>query len=101
MIEIRRYTDGIKIEGHAHYAPHDQDIVCAAISTLAQTLIQSIEDLTTDTIEYAIQSGIIEIKHRNLSEASRLLIDSFFVGCSMTAEAYPDNVQIRPGVERR
>lgn len=94
MIEIQRRSDGIAISGHAHYAPRGQDIVCAAVSTLAQNLIASIEALTVDTIEYSVQSGKIDIKHGNLSEAGQLLVDSFFVGCELVANSYPDNVKL-------
>lgn len=94
MIEITRRSDGITISGHARYAPHGQDIVCAGISTLAQTLIASIELLTEDTIEYVVQSGEIEITHGNLSEAAQLLVDSFFCGCQMIANTYPANVRL-------
>lgn len=94
MIAITRYTGGISVKGHANYAPHGQDIVCAAVSTLAQTLIASIEELTADEIQYVIQPGTVDIKFGDLSEESNLLIDSFFVGVQGIANAYPENVVI-------
>lgn len=94
MIEITRRSDSITISGHAHYAPHGQDIVCAAVSTLAQNLIASIGVLTEDRIEYVVQSGKIDIKHGDLSEAAQLLVDSFFVGCELVANSYPANVKL-------
>ena len=66
MIEISRFEGGITIKGHAGYAPLGQDIVCAGVSTLAQTLIASIEALTEDAIQYDIQSGWVEIKFGKL-----------------------------------
>ena len=57
MIEVKRGTDRITIKGHAGYADAGNDIVCAAVSALAQTLIRSIEDLTETKIEYDISSG--------------------------------------------
>ncbi|MDD3503886.1 MAG: ribosomal-processing cysteine protease Prp [Eubacteriales bacterium] len=48
MIEISIRKDGITVSGHANYAPRGQDIVCAAVSTLAIALINSIKDLTED-----------------------------------------------------
>lgn len=94
MVDIKRHSNGITIEGHAGYAPEGQDIVCAAVSILAQTLIQSVEELTADTIEYVIQPGTVDIKHGNLSTNAQLLVDSFFVGCQMIANTYPDNVRV-------
>ena len=46
MIEIHRSKDEIRLEGHAHYAEPGKDTVRAGVSTLVQTLIQSIEELT-------------------------------------------------------
>lgn len=94
MIEVSRRSNGIAINGHAHYAEPGKDIVCAAVSTLAQNLIASIECLTEDKIEYVVQSGKIDIKHGNLSEAASLLVDSFFCGCQLIANSYPANVKM-------
>lgn len=94
MIEISRFEGGITIKGHAGYAPHGQDIVCAGVSTLAQTLIASIEALTEDAIQYDIQPGWLELKFGKLSANAQLLFDSFFVGIEMIADNYPNNVTL-------
>ena len=94
MIVVTRYDGGVSIKGHARYAEPGKDIVCAGVSALVQTLIQSVEDLCTDTISYHLQPGSVEIKHGNLSKDAQLLIDSFFVGCYMIAERYPKHVEV-------
>ena len=94
MITVKRWENGISIKGHAHYAPRGYDIVCAGVSTLAQTLIQSFEELTSDKIEYVMSSGTIDVKFGNLSTCAQTLVDSFFVGAQMIADEYPEYVQI-------
>ena len=94
MIVIKKAAGSVSITGHANYAPHGQDIVCAAISTLVQTLIQSVEDLCTDTISYHLQPGSVEIKHGNLTKDAQLLLDSFFIGVYMIANSYPNHVEV-------
>lgn len=94
MIEVRRYDGGITVKGHAGYADTGQDIVCAAVSVMVQTLIASIEGLTEVKIQYDISPGRADITHGNLSERAQLLIDSFFVGVQMIADEYPYNVQV-------
>lgn len=94
MTQIRRYKGGITIEGHAGYGEFGSDIVCAAVSVLAQNLIQSIEELTDDTIRYEILPGWVDIKFTRVSRASKLLLDSFWLGIKSISEEYPDNVQI-------
>ena len=52
MINVRAGPGKIKIAGHANYASPGKDIVCAAISTLTQTLKASVEELTEDKIKF-------------------------------------------------
>ena len=94
MIEVSVRRDGIKMSGHANYAVEGKDIVCAGATALAQTLVTSIENLTKDKIEYDISPGRVDIKYGDLSEKSRTLVDSFFIGVCMLAEEFPNNVQI-------
>ena len=94
MIEVSVRKDEVKVSGHANYAVQGFDIVCAGVTALTQTLIKSIEDLTEDKIEYEISPGRVDIKYRNLSEKSRTLVDSFFIGVSMIADEFPDYVRI-------
>lgn len=94
MITITVRDAYIRIEGHSGYAPPGTDIVCSAISTLTQTLISSMQALTKDTITYQLAPGDGQISYGSLSEAGKALVDSFFIGCSMVADAYPDHVQI-------
>lgn len=94
MIEVTRCDRCITVTGHANYAPPGQDIVCAAVSVLAQNLIASIEELTADSIDYEIEHGNIYINYRNLSEEAQLLVSSFFVGVNGIAAAYPQHVKI-------
>lgn len=94
LIEASVRRDGIAVKGHANYAVSGSDIVCAGITALAQTLIKSIKDLTDDKIEYEISPGRVDIKYGNLSEKSKTLVDSFFIGICMIAEEFPEYVRI-------
>ena len=94
LVVITRSSSGITMDGHAGYAPRGQDIVCAGISTLVQTLIQSFEDLCTDEISYHLQPGRVEIKHGDLSAKAQVLVNSFFIGVYMIAERYPNHVKV-------
>lgn len=95
MIEVRIRPERIEISGHAGYAEYGKDIVCAGVTALTQTLIQSIDDLTDDKIEYRISPGKVEVEYRNLSEKSKTLVDSFFVGICLIAEEFPEYVKVR------
>lgn len=89
MIIINHSPGKISVKGHAGFAPHGQDIVCAAISTLLQTFTESVDKLTNDKINAKMAAGNATVKYRNLSEQGKLLMSSFLLGVEMIAEAYP------------
>lgn len=94
MIKVKITQGQINVLGHAGYAAPGFDIVCAAVSTLTQNLIKSIEALTRDPIEYAIESGKIILKYENVSERTKTLIDSFFIGICSLIEEYPEYIRL-------
>lgn len=93
MIVVSVRKDGISVLGHSEYAPNGKDIVCAAVSTLVCTLVNSLDALTGDKIEYRISDGTGIIRYGDLSEAGKLLVDSFFIGISAISEQYPEHVR--------
>lgn len=95
LIEVDVTLGEINISGHANYAPPGADIVCAGVTALMQTLVKSIADLTEDEIEYEISPGRVDIKYKDLSEESRTLVDSFFIGICMIIEEFPDYVRLK------
>lgn len=103
MISVAVSDCEVIVSGHAGYAPPGQDIVCAAISALTQTLIASIEELTENKIKCDLRRGNAVIEYEDLTEDAQLLVESFFIGAEGIAKAYPDCVRTvrmdRPGVE--
>lgn len=95
MIVIQMDRHGVTITGHAGYGPPGKDIVCAAVSVLVQTLAASAEQLTADHMEVECREGFARIScDGNLSEGTRLLMNSFFIGIRMIACTYPDYVRV-------
>ena len=94
MITVSVRKNEIEISGHANYAEVGKDIVCAGVTALTQTLIRSIENLTSDKIEYEISPGRADIHFRNLSEEGKLLVDSFFIGVCQIADEFPEHVRV-------
>lgn len=94
MIDITVQPDKITVSGHAGYAEPGRDIICAAISTLSQVFVASVEELTAAKIKTAQTSGYMEIVIEESTERAQVLIDSFLLGCRMIADQYPDNVRV-------
>lgn len=94
MIQIHVDSTQIVVEGHAGFAPTGQDIVCAGISALTQTLIKALNVLAPRESAFHIEPGKVVIQFQMHSEKSRLLVSSFFVGVEMIAQEYPENVTL-------
>ncbi len=105
MVTIRIYNKdnkitGFLIEGHACYDKKGQDIVCAAVSVLAQTaLIGLNEFLSSDSFHYNIKDGYIKCKlEGNLNEKedhnSQVILKTMCLGLETIQESYGSYVRI-------
>lgn len=94
MIVISMTDNIVKIRGHAGYAPRGQDIVCAGLTALTQTLVESLETLTGNEIKYDMSPGRVDIEIKDPDEDAQLLMDSFFVGAEMIADEFPEYVRV-------
>lgn len=94
MIVINVSPSTIRIRGHAGYAPHGRDVVCAGVTALTQTLLESVERLAGDKMEYEISPGRADIEIKDLQGKSQVLVDSFFIGVKMIADEFPDYVRV-------
>ena len=93
MITVNMTTNTIKVRGHANYAPHGQDIVCAGVTALTQTLVESLETLTGNEIKYDMSPGRVDIEIMNPDEDAQLLTDSFLVGIEMIVDEFPEHIR--------
>lgn len=96
LIVVKIRENGLTIDGHAGYAEKGKDIVCAAVSALAQGLIRSLCAFTEDETSVEVEDGHIKLEYENLSERGQLLMDSFFIAVSDIQDAYGEEyVQIQ------
>ena len=113
MIEvgIKRNDGGhpvfVEIRGHALFAPCGSDIVCAAVSALAQTIIFALEDLVGLKPFVKMEEGYLlialpsEIKTEQQMEKSFLLMETMLLGLKETARAYPRYISFNNEVPER
>lgn len=95
MIEIKVFKNKVTVKGHANYAKNGgDDIVCAAVSTLLQSMVLGIERLTEDEIKYQLKSGDSYVELIDHSNETLVLYDSFFISALAIAEEYPENVRV-------
>lgn len=86
----------MRAEGHASYAPAGQDIVCAAVSCLMQTLAYSAaEDESTSSCIYQGEDGPVVSVEAGDSVLMRDKFELVADGLDLLAEQYPENVSFR------
>ncbi len=76
--------------GHAGYAEEGQDIVCAAVSALIITTVNSLDEFTDEKIEVGEDDGYVSIhfKTNPNTERGKLLMDSLILGLTEIEHSY-------------
>lgn len=110
MVRATIYKDelkitGYKIKGHANYDDYGNDIVCAAVSVLAQNTLFSLREilkLGEDSIAYKIddRTGYIEVQlleamDEDLCQKAQILLRSLEIGLISISEAYSKHVALK------
>lgn len=109
MINVKLYQRDLHVyritfDGHAGYAEHGEDIVCAAVSMLVINTINSIELFTNEPVkerQVDNERGLIDIEfpQRKLGEfnaEAELLIKSMINGLQTVKEMYGEKyIQIQ------
>lgn len=95
MITINVKGSSVEISGHAGHSPIGTDIVCAGISALYQTLVESAMELTNGTYTTSSEAGYGYIKPNGyVSGEYKLLVRSFLIGINGIASSYPDFIKV-------
>lgn len=100
MIEVY-YTDSLdflSVSGHADYSTSGKDIVCAGVSTLIFTCLNSLSNI--DDFDIKIKEGNeanVEIKCKNEfpSTHDSIVMETILNGLKTISEKYPKFVKIK------
>ncbi len=105
MVRVTMWKDkegqwhGFEVEGHAAFAPCGEDIVCAAVSILAQTTVLSLQKIVGMEPEVNVSEGYLtcrlgSIKNEKSRSDAVLLLSSLALGLEETARNYPGYLQV-------
>jgi len=104
IVRIERHEDGtidgFSSRGHAGYADHGEDIVCAAISAVTVGTVNSIEALTGVEMKTKMKDGFLSARLPDLPENSpkeqvQLLLESMQVMLASIEESYGEYIKIK------
>lgn len=82
----------VRAEGHAGYAAKGSDIVCAAVSTLMQTLAYSLDGSSIEAHNSNGQNTMTVYAKNNPENMAKF--EMAMDGMYLLAEAYPEHVQV-------
>lgn len=106
MVEVKFFyrnneeISGFQIEGHAGFAKTGKDIVCSAISVLAQTAVIGLgEYLQEGSFKYSISDGYLKCILQNdltaeENNAAQIILKTMYLGIKSIEEGYASHVRI-------
>ena len=83
----------LTVTGHAGYAEHGYDIVCSAVSALAETLIARLMELNAK-FWYKKENGAAEVGMNKVSYDANEAFQFAVLGLQLISTAYPKNVEL-------
>lgn len=100
FVKSGKNITGFQISGHAGYAPSGQDIVCAAVSFLAISVVNSLElQLDIAGMEKS-QDGFIyyrlpDFLNQEQQRTAQIILQTLAVGFQNLREEYPKYISIQ------
>ena len=94
MIKCIISKDTIKISGHANYDVYGKDIVCASVSSIITTIVNSIMNIDNDSIAYSDDGNVITIVKVNSNEVVDKLLNTMIDMLKDLENQYSKNIKI-------
>jgi uncharacterized protein YsxB (DUF464 family) len=110
VLEVIFYRDSqdrlssVFARGHAEFADHGEDIVCAAVSAILQALRLGLEAYADLPLEAQQESGELHIRWPEGARddaAVKAIVATAELSVERIAGQYPDHVKFSRGLDRR
>ena len=94
MIKVIKKNKVIEISGHANYAEFGKDIVCASVSSVIMTTVNSIMNIDNSSISYIDDGNKIIIEKLNDNEVIDKLLNTMILILKDLQEQYKENIKV-------
>jgi uncharacterized protein YsxB (DUF464 family) len=90
---------GFKVTGHSYYNTHGKDIVCSAVSALAQTSLLGLLKIAEAEVDYKIDEGYLMCRIKDAdTERKRIMCEAIlgtmYEGLKSIKESYEKHIDI-------
>jgi len=108
MIEVNIHRDPqgrvviFQVKGHAEYAEFGQDVVCGAVSALAQTAILGLEEVAGMNPEVEIGEGALRCRlsaREVANDRGQAILETVILGLKDIEEDYGDYLRVTEQTE--
>lgn len=99
MIEVKVYwaaetIHGFSVTGHSDHSHHGSDIVCSAVSALAQTAVLALKSVADITPHWIRQEGLLECTipselSQDSIEKANIVLRTIVTGIENISQNYP------------
>ena len=104
-VNVEKNDEGyyfLSVCGHADFDDHGKDIICASVSVLGQTLLESINSVAgINDFDYEVRNGYIRCNLLNstLNEQEMFIVNilfkMFITGINGIKESYPEYLELK------
>lgn len=89
----------VTVSGHAGSAPKGEDLICAAVSALAQSYLFSLQRLLNIQVDTDVREGYLSLTlpaslPERTAEDATLLADSMLIGMDEINRSYPGFLEV-------
>lgn len=87
----------LQAKGHSGYAEAGQDIVCSAVSTIMQTTLNGLLEVTKTDVDYEVNQDIpfLRITVKAEDEKAQILMKSAYLALKQIADDYKKYIKIK------
>jgi len=94
MIRVVKKNNTIKISGHAGYDKIGKDIVCASVSSIIATVVNSIMNIDKDSITYLDDGNTVIITKINDNSIVDTILNTMIDILKDLERQYKENIKI-------
>lgn len=84
---------GFAIKGHANFDQHGYDIVCAAVSILSYTVVNTLDYYEID-FDFFDDENEMKVSLKNSNEKSEIILNNFEIGIKTLLTNYNEYVNL-------
>jgi uncharacterized protein YsxB (DUF464 family) len=96
MHDTDHQITGFRISGHSGYSEEGSDIVCAAVSALAQTALLGLMKYAPSQTAYEVEDGFLSVRLSQVSPQGQVILETMVLGFEQIVQQYGQYVILHP-----